>query len=67
MVAETKEVAACEAWLDARFCDLAKDLTVEVDGQKRVEKPMPSLRTLCATMRLRGDAQLAASWIVPLR
>jgi transglutaminase-like putative cysteine protease len=67
LVAETKEVAACEAWLDARFCDLAKDLTVEVDGQKRVEKPMPSLRTLCATMRLRGDAQLAASWIVPLR
>ena len=67
LVATTKEVVAAEAWLDARFCDLTKELTLEVDGAVRVEKPAPSLRVLCTTMLERGDPQLAASWILTLR
>jgi pimeloyl-ACP methyl ester carboxylesterase len=67
LVATTKDVAAPEAWLDARVCDLTKPIAIEVDGAVREEKPSPSLRVLCTTMQQRGDPQLAASWIVPLR
>ncbi len=67
IVVETHEVTAGEAWLDARLWDLGKDLAIEVDGAVRVEKPAPSLRVLCTTMRERGDPALAASWVVALR
>jgi pimeloyl-ACP methyl ester carboxylesterase len=67
VVVTTREVGAAEAWLDARCCDFGKDVTLEVDGAVRVEKPAPSLRVLCTTMLERGDSALAASWVVPLR
>jgi len=67
LVVETRDVMAPEAWLDARLCDLTKELTVEVDGAVRKEQPAPSLRVLCVTLLERGDPGLAASWIVPLR
>jgi predicted esterase len=67
VVVQTRDVVAGEAWLDARCCDLGKDVTLEVDGAVRVEKPAPSLRVLCTTMLERGDRALAASWVVPLR
>jgi len=40
---------------------------VVVDGAERTVQPQPSLRVLCTTLVQRGDPQLAASWIVPLR
>ena len=67
LVVTTREVVAGEAWLDARLCDLTKGLTIEVDGVVRIEKPAPSLRVLCTTMRERGDPGLAATWILALR
>ncbi|HEX5051407.1 MAG TPA: transglutaminase domain-containing protein [Planctomycetota bacterium] len=67
LVVETHDVVAGEVWLDARLWDMSKDLTIEVDGAVRIEKPMPSLRVLCATMLQRGDPVLAATWLVELR
>ncbi|MBM4060524.1 MAG: hypothetical protein FJ265_05440, partial [Planctomycetes bacterium] len=58
---------AAEVWLDARLCDLGKDVTIVVDGVEKTVKPEPSLRVLCSTLAQRGDPALAASWIVPLR
>ncbi|MEO6597579.1 MAG: transglutaminase domain-containing protein [Planctomycetota bacterium] len=66
LVAATHAVGAAEAWLDARLCDMAKDVAIEVDSVVRTAKPAPSLRVLCATMRERGDPSLAATWVVPL-
>ena len=66
LVVDAKDVPGVAAWLDARHCDLGKELVVEVDGSKRSLVPAPSLRVLCATLLERGDPVLAASWIVPL-
>ena len=63
----TKDCADGEAWLDARIVDLGKPLELVVDGKTSSVKPAPSLRVLCATMAERGDPQLAASVLVPLR
>jgi hypothetical protein len=59
--------AVVEAWLDARLCDVGKPLVVAVDGAERTVAPAPSARTLCRTLRERGDPALAATWILPLR
>ncbi|MFO1077845.1 MAG: hypothetical protein U1E73_08985 [Planctomycetota bacterium] len=67
LVVTTKDVAAAAVWLDARLCDLSQPLAVAVDGVERSATPAPSLATLCATTRERGDPGLAASWILPLR
>ncbi|HEU4417405.1 MAG TPA: transglutaminase domain-containing protein, partial [Planctomycetota bacterium] len=67
VVIVSREVGDAEVWLDARCCDLGKDVTLDVDGTTRAAKPAPSLRMLCTTMQQRGDGALAASWVVPLR
>jgi hypothetical protein len=59
--------AVVEAWLDARLCDLGKPLVVALDGGERTVAPAPSARTLCRTLRERGDPALAATWVLPLR
>lgn len=59
--------AVVEAWLDARLCDVGKPLVVAVDGGERTVAPAPSARTLCRTLRERGDPALAATWVLPLR
>ncbi|MGK0299881.1 MAG: hypothetical protein ACI89X_000749, partial [Planctomycetota bacterium] len=46
--------------------------TLQVGDGKSVTKasdfpPQPSLRTLCQTMQDRGDPNLAATWILPLK
>jgi pimeloyl-ACP methyl ester carboxylesterase len=57
---------AAAAWFDARLVALDRDVTV-VDGDRTsTHRPSPSVRTLCTTLQQRGDATLAASWIVPL-
>jgi predicted esterase len=63
----TKECADGEAWLDARIVDCTKPLALVLDGKSSTVSLAPSLRVLCATMAERGDPQLAASVLVPLR
>ncbi len=67
LVVTTKDCADGEAWLDARIVDLGKPFELVVDGKTSAVKLAPSLRVLCATMAERGDPQLAASVVVPLR
>lgn len=67
LVATTKDCADGEAWLDARIVDFGKPLELVVDGKASTAKLAPSLHVLCATMAERGDPQLAASVVVPLR
>ena len=56
-----------EAWLDARLVDLTEPVELApADGPVRTVQPAPTLATLCRTTEARGDASLAASWIVPL-
>jgi hypothetical protein len=40
---------------------------VVVGDAQRTVQPAPSLRMLCATMRERGDPELAATFVVGLR
>ena len=67
LVATTKNCADGEAWLDARLVDLGKPLELVFDGKPSTVPLSPSLRVLCTTMVERGDPQLAASVVVPLR
>lgn len=67
LVVTTKDCADGEAWLDARLVDFGQPLELVVDGKASTAKLAPSLRVLCATMAERGDPQLAASAVVPLR
>ena len=60
------DLAQGELWLDARLIDMTEPLQVMAAPLDREFAPSPSLRTLCATMRQRGDPQLAASWVLPL-
>lgn len=66
LVVTRKGAANAAAWLDARLVDLGQPLEIVSDGKVSKVTPTPSLRVLCTTMRQRGDAQLAASCIVPL-
>ncbi|MFY9344952.1 MAG: transglutaminase domain-containing protein [Planctomycetota bacterium] len=66
LIATLAGAERAEAWLDARCCDLQREFDVECNTKTRKVTPAPSLRVLCTTMALRGDPQLAASWIVPL-
>ena len=63
----TKDCTDGEAWLDARLVDCMKPIALELDGKKSTVPLVPPLRMLCATMAERGDPQLAASVLVPLR
>jgi hypothetical protein len=67
LVVTTRDFADGEAWLDARGCDLQQPVELVLDGKATRLTPQPSLRTLCTTLQQRGDAALAATWIVPLR
>lgn len=59
--------AGVAAWLDARLVDAERELVVVVGDEQRTVQPAPSLRMLCATMRERGDPELAATFVVGLR
>ncbi|MCC7398432.1 MAG: hypothetical protein IT455_15285 [Planctomycetes bacterium] len=67
LVVATQDCADGEAWLDARLVDCRQPLELVVDGKASSVSLSPSLRTLCTTLAERGDAQLAASVVVPLR
>ncbi|MFN7588796.1 MAG: transglutaminase domain-containing protein [Planctomycetota bacterium] len=67
LVVTTKDCADGEAWLDARIVDCTKPLALVLDGKSSTVPLAPSLRVLCTTMAERGDPQLAASVLVPLR
>jgi predicted esterase len=64
--AALRGVERAESWLDARRCDLQRDVTIDLGGALRTLHPAPTLATLCRTLLQRGDPGLAASWIVPL-
>jgi pimeloyl-ACP methyl ester carboxylesterase len=55
----TTNVTAARVLLDGRLVDYAKPLTLTVNGRRQVTKLKPSLRTLCETLRRRGDPELA--------
>ena len=67
LVVTTKDVQGLAAWLDARRCDVGKELEVVLDGVAGKRALQPSLRVLCATMLQCGDPVLAASCVVPLQ
>ena len=66
LMVTTQGATGLEVLLDARLCDLGKELEVVVDGAARKVTPQPSLRVLCSTLRDRGDGSLAASVVLPL-
>jgi predicted esterase len=66
LVVSTNGATGVEVLLDARLCDLGKELEIVVDGTPRKVTLQPSLRVLCATLRDRGDGSLAASVVLPL-
>lgn len=66
LVVTTKGAAGLEVLLDARLCELGRELEVVVDGAARKVTLQPSLRVLCTTLRDRGDGSLAASVVLPL-
>jgi hypothetical protein len=57
----TTQVKEFDLYLDSRLVSLAKPLRVSVDGKSQTVDASPQMRTLCATMRERGDPQLASS------
>ncbi|MBL8733637.1 MAG: hypothetical protein JNN13_14800 [Planctomycetes bacterium] len=67
LVVTTKDCTDGEAWLDARLVDCRQPLALAVDGKASSVSLAPSLRVLCTTLAERGDPQLAASVVVPLR
>ncbi len=48
-------------WLDSKLVDLARPLTIEVDGGKtQTVTPRPSVETYCLGLEERGDPKLSA-------
>ena len=66
LVVSTKGATGIEVLLDARLCELGKELEVTVDGATRKVTLAPSLRVLCTTLAERGDPALAASVVLRL-
>jgi len=58
-VTTTTNVAQATVLLDQRLVDITRPLILEVNGKISNYRPQPSLRTLCETMRRRGDPLLA--------
>ena len=52
--------------LDSRLIDLKRPVVAEIDGRKTTMRLKPSLLTLCRTMSLRGDPDLAFSTAIEL-
>ncbi len=59
VVTTTPNVTSATVLLDSRLVDFARPLTLEINGKTSQTRIVPSLRTLCETLRQRGDPNLA--------
>jgi hypothetical protein len=57
----TTNLTAAAILLDGRLIDFTKPVYLELNGKTTKRKLHPSLRTLCQTLQLRGDPELAFS------
>ena len=62
----TAHVTAASILLDSRLVDFKKPVTLELNGKSSSLKVQPSLKTLCETLRRRGDPELAFTAEIPL-
>jgi transglutaminase-like putative cysteine protease len=66
VVTTTPNVTQATVLLDSRLIDFQKPVVVELNGKSFSRKLQPSLRTLCQTLQLRGDAGRAFTVEIPL-
>ncbi|MGH7168737.1 MAG: transglutaminase domain-containing protein, partial [Gemmataceae bacterium] len=57
----TRKIKQFAVYLDGRAIDFGKPLRIALNGKERSIAARPSFRTLCETMRGRGDPQLSFS------
>lgn len=64
----TTNLMAATILLDGRLIDFKQPVALELNGKTSTCKLQPSLRTLCKTLQLRGDPELAftAEIVLPL-
>jgi hypothetical protein len=58
-VTTTTNVTAATVFLDSRLIDFSKPVAVDINAKTSALKLKPSLLTLCQTMAMRGDPELA--------
>ncbi len=66
VIVTTKGIAAANVLLDGRLVDWRKPVVFSVNGHSSSQRLRPSLRTLCETLRERGDPGLAFAAMVKL-
>ena len=58
-VTTTPDIKSATVLLDSRLVDLSVPVDLTVNGKHSEIRPTPSLRTLCETLKERGDPELA--------
>jgi hypothetical protein len=62
----TRKIKQFAVDLDGRLIDFGRPLRITLNGKERTIMAQPSFRTLCETMRERGDPQMSFSYRLSL-